>query len=76
MINCSVVILVYLFLCIITINKQLSLLRKRVVRKIFIVVILMVERSHGFYRSSLSVGKSRVESGVQCVTNGAENSNS
>ena len=34
----------------------------------------MVERSHGFFRSSLSVCKSRVESGVQCVTNGAENS--
>ena len=34
---CSVVILVYSFLCIITINKQLSLLSKCVFRKIFIV---------------------------------------
>ena len=36
----------------------------------------MVERSDGFFRSSLSVCKSRVESGVQCVANGAENSTS
>ena len=41
-----------------------------------IVAISMVERSHGFFRSSLSVCKSRVESGVQCMTNGTENSTS
>ena len=34
----------------------------------------MVERSHGFLCSSLSVCKSRVESRAQCMTNGAENS--
>ena len=38
--------------------------------------ISMIEQSHGFLRSSLSVCKSRVESGAQCVTNGAENSTS
>ena len=40
------------------------------------VVISMVERSHGFLRSSSSVCKSRFKSKVQCMTNGAENSSS
>ena len=44
--------------------------------ELLLFAISMAERCHGFFRSSLSVCKSRVESGVQCVTNGAENSTS
>ena len=58
--------------------------KQRVVQKIFIVACWQLISAPNFYCCNFNgravpfefVCKSRVESGVQCVTNGAENSNS